>query len=285
MNSNINQSLETFKIIYNDILIQIKNNEDIIIPKYKIKYISNILPYGNHEWKYDHLHYNVIIEENNLICFQNGLRHGLSIHFESILNYNTMFYSIYNKGYIHIFVKYYDYINQIFSYSNNNINSEVYKQWYKNGNIKINRSINYYNALDSNLRCFNTIFNNVKYCTKKNDFIQKYYENGNIKKEYSCSNNKKTGFFKRWNTKQELIYNNYYYNNNCYILPDDLLIIIKLQTQFRKILKKIRLLKWFKSKSFNEWWWNPSNTGGKWVKNSLFKIVNLKKNLQNDFIY
>ena len=39
------------------------------------------------------------------------------------------------------------------------------------------------------------------------------------------------------------------------------------------ILKKIRLLKWFKTRNFNEWWWDPDNTGGRWVKNSLLKIV------------
>ena len=273
MNSCNNQSLYTFKIIYNDILNSITNNENIIISKDRLIHIlKNILPLGTHEWKSENssLYYHIKIEENFLLCFENKIKHGLCIDYNNSKNIS---YGIYNKGLLQTFVTYYNDVNQIFSSSKINKNCESYIEFHKNGNTKINRFREYYNIKGGDLKCFNSLFNTVKYCTNKKDFIQKYYKNGNIKEQYNCHNHLKYGYYNSWNEKGDTKKALYYHNTNYYIIPDDLVIIVKLQTKIRMVLKKIRLQKWLKSRNFSEWWWHPDNTGGRWVKNSLLKIV------------
>lgn len=272
MNS-YNQSLDTFKIIYNDFLNSITNNENIIITKDSLIHIlKNILPLGNHEWKSENSseYYNIKVEENFLLCFENKIKHGLSIDYNISKHIS---YGIYNKGVLQTFVIYYNDVNQIFTSSKINKNCESYIEFYKNGNTKINRHREYYNIKGGDLKCFNSLFNSVKYCTNKKDFIQKYYKNGNIKEQYSCYNHLKHGYYNRWNENGELIKSLYYHKTNYYIIPDDLVVIVKLQSKIRMILKKIKLLRWLKSRNFNEWWWHPDNIGGKWVKNSLLKVL------------
>ncbi len=275
MNSYNNNSLHTFKILYNDILNSINNNENIIITKDKIlDILFNIRPLKNYQWKSGNsCNYEIIMKDNYIACFENGIKHGLCVVYNSDMN---ICYGIYNKGILQTFVKYHNNINQILSYSKYKSNISYYKQFYKNGNTKINIITEFYKTEGNNLKCYSSLFNHIRHCDNNYDFIKKYHKNGNIKKQYTCSNNIRYGYYNSWNEMGETKKTLYYHNTNYYIIPDDLVVIVKLQSKIRLILKKIRLLRWFKTKNFNEWWWHPDNTGGRWVKNSLLKIVESK---------
>ena len=64
---------------------------------------------------------------------------------------------------------------------------------------------------------------------------------------------------------------------NVAVYPNHLLSLLRLQRWSRRGLKGARLLRWMRTRAFNEWFWSPSEIGGQMMKCSLERVFTSAK--------
>ena len=195
------------------------------------------------------IYYYIVYENTRVLIltenYKDSLQHGDTITYYE--NGKEKLYNKYNKNILKLSISYNTEGNPIHYNKYNDLSGEI-KRWHHNGQLKYQHK---YSKCGINT---DTAF---------------FYDNGQTKKIYSYKNCKKHGFFNKWFPCGRIKYCFYFYKGWSY----DLYKIIKLQKIIKRILLYKRFNKWIKSKSFNEWWYNPSNTGGKMVKKIMLVLM------------